>query len=506
MRSLRLGLPAALCFALLMLLEGAGPASAQGRHALLIGNADYAGSRLDLANPVNDVLALGVALEALGFETRIVTDRNAADMADEIARFGAAAEGAEMALFFFAGHGLQLGGENLLVGSGFDGSGAQALLARSVPLRRVIDTLASAGAKASLVVLDACRDTPFEGGVALRPGLVRENGGAGLLLAYATDPGNVAYDGAGRNSVFTTALLDHVATPGLDVRLMLGRVRQQVVIETFGRQVPWVEEALIGEHLLVPDAPTPPVADPFAGELRAWRAALAAGSAEALDAFLEAYPAGSFAGAARARLASLRSADVAGRASIPPGADPEDLALALRLAGFGEAEGPDALADALGRFRAAFPEVPETATAPIYREALRAAVGQAATTARQLRTDLVALRSIDRLLRVSRGALSEMEALAADRPEAEPLVAEARRDLDAIETARLGVLVRLDEARTFYDTLIQGVAAILPRIPDPSVAAASGDDDARLFLDHVARADPATKGSYAWLADFLAGG
>ena len=224
-----------------------GDARAEGRVALLIGNAAYANPKLNLRNPANDATALAEALDGLGFETRALINADREETEVALAGFVRKAEGAEIALFFFAGHGMQIEGENYLVGSGFSTLSRGDIAGEALSLDVVRAALARAQPELGVIVLDACRNNPFR--LPAR-GLARAQGGAGLLIAYATDPGNVAYDGRAANSVFTSALIQHIATPGLDVRLMFGRVRQDVVRTSTGSQVPWVEEAVLGEHVL----------------------------------------------------------------------------------------------------------------------------------------------------------------------------------------------------------------------------------------------------------------
>lgn len=483
-------------------------APAGTRVALLIGNSDYLSDPLDLKNPVNDARALGDALGALGFEVTVLTDADAPRMRTAVAGFGARARGAEMALFFFAGHGVRFAGDNMLVGTGFASADPAGLRSASVAMHEVKRALEGAAPGAGLILLDACRDAPIrDDGIA--PGLVRTGGGAGLLVAYATDPGNLAYDGEGENSVFTRALLDHLATPGLDVRLMLGRVRQQVVLDTFGQQVPWVEEALIGEHDVAPGA-AEAAEDAGVAELRLWRDAAEGGDASALRGYLDAYPDGAFSAVARERLAQ-RAAGAAGRSAGPVwrAEDPDRLAAALAALGYVSGSGGAAGAEAaLSAWLAASPGTPAPAT--LYSEATQALTALAGATAQRLRTDLVALRSVDRLLRVSKSALAEIERLAQSNPDAGPVLAQARHDVEAIERSRHVILLRLDQSRSYYAELLALAARFVPgtRTDGAPAPAAPGIDerlraDAALFLKHVAAEDPATEGSYSWLADFL---
>ncbi|WP_263722980.1 caspase family protein [Albidovulum sediminicola] len=500
------------CCAALAAALVAWPAAAAERVALLIGNSDYALDDLDLPNPVNDALALGAALGGLGFRVIEATDQDLAGMRDALARFEVAASGAEVALFFYAGHGVQYAGDNLLIGTGFGALDTAGMVRASLPMREVRTVLERARPGAGLILLDACRDSPFGTGENAAKGLVRTGGGAGLLIAYATDPGNVAFDGTGRNSVFTKALLNNIATPGLDVRLMLGRVRQDVVVETFGQQVPWVEEALIGEHVLADVKGDEIPTDADAAELALWAVA-EGGDARALRDYVNQYPAGTFAETAQARLADL---DGAGSvpASLPDAFRAEPRArLEAALAALGLPGGVEAAA---ARYAAQQDAKAELRPAALYQDATRASMALAATTAQRLRTDLVALRGIDRLARLSENALTEIREIATRDPDAAaPVLAQAERDFEDIRRSRQRVLVRLDQSREYYNRILTRAALFVPDGATEDLLAAgteAGVDgklraDAALFLKHVRQsADPSRKGTYSWLTDFLAQG
>ena len=210
-----------------------------------------------------------------------------------------------MALVFFAGHGVQIRGENYLLAADFTDLTLDEVASKGVPLTDIRDTFDRIKPALGIVILDACRNNPFvETGQAAQ-GLARSQGGTGTLIAYATDPGNVAYDGTGANSFFTEALIGHIADPGVEVRLMFGRVRQQVAMVTGGAQVPWVEESVLGEHFLDPDPNAAPKPDEIAGEIGAWQAASTGGDRADYEAYLAAYPDGLFRGFAEERLAAL---------------------------------------------------------------------------------------------------------------------------------------------------------------------------------------------------------
>ncbi len=507
-----------LTIALLGLVFVAAQGHASTRVALLIGNSNYASPDMALRNPVNDVAALGSALTELGFSVIRATDQNVAGMEQALDQFGTAAKGAEMAVFFYAGHGVQIGGENHLIGTDFAGSDVAALRRSSLTLDRVRDVMSKAGPDVGILLLDACRNNPFSDSGMVAQGLVRMRGSAGLLIAYATDPGNVAYDGLGDNSVFTTGLLDHIATPDLDVRLMLGRVRQQVVLETEGRQIPWVEESVLDEHSFAPGLPLDAPQDTTAADLAQWRSISSSSDARVFEDYLREYPDGLFAAFAKDRIAALKTGSSGSLATLGASlskANPEKLATALVALGHLSDGQTRDLGPALDSYRRRLP-AQETASAErLYEDAAQVSVFLAATTLQRLRTDLVALRSVERTLAIAEDALGQIEEIARSNPDALPVLQQARNDVYDIYRSRGIILRRLDQSRSYYDEVLRRSVVFFPPDVDTSIiSAASGSnslglasaqltDDAALFLRHVAQAEDSKKGSYQWLADLI---
>lgn len=499
-------------------------AQATGRVALLIGNADYASPGMSLRNPVNDVRALDAALSDLGFSVTSVTDQDAAGMEAALSDFAQAARGAEMAVFFYAGHGVQIGDENHLIGTRFAGNDLAALRQSSVTMGRVRDMMTRAAPQIGIMLLDACRNNPFSDQGLVAPGLVRARGGAGLLIAYATDPGNVAYDGVGNNSVFTTGLLDHIATPGLDARLMLGRVRQQVVLETKGRQVPWVEESVLSEHAFAPAQPDPAPDDATTAELADWRSIAASRDAADFRTFLSAHPNGLFASFAQDRLLQLDNTRPLPKrhentTALLASADPAKLAAALTSLGYLEPSQTRTLSNelppALEGYRRQLPDPSALSDAQLYNDAARVSMFLAATTLQSLRTDLVALRSVERTLTIAEDALAQIEDIAATNSDALPVLRQAHSDVYDIHRSRGVILRRLDQSRSYYDDVLTRAVVFFPQ--EASVALLGGEkqsralnqsnaqltENANLFLRHVTQADDKRKGSYQWMADLI---
>src|SRR5262245_8109993 len=214
----------------------AGPANAEKRVALVIGNSAYQHTRA-LPNPRNDAEAIAKLLRDNGFaEVALKSDLDYRAMREAVRHFANQAQAAEVALVYYAGHGLEVAGENYLVP-------VDAKLLRdfdldfeAVPLTLLLGAVDGAR-KLKVVVLDACRNNPLGERMALRAGAVRSvDRGLGrieprgeMLVAYSAKAGTVARDGAGRHSPYADALLKHMATPGLDVIRMFGRVKEAVL-------------------------------------------------------------------------------------------------------------------------------------------------------------------------------------------------------------------------------------------------------------------------------------
>jgi uncharacterized caspase-like protein len=179
-----------------------------------------------------------------------------------IGDFLRAAATANIAVLYYAGHGVQIDGQNYLLPVDVRFSGASDLTSEMTGVNTILAGLDD-GIRANIVILDACRNNPLvrpanEGrsitaptGLALPSSLGKgATSGAGTLLAFATAPGEVALDGDGADSPFSLALARHIGTPGLEVQQMLTRVRAEVVASTRGKQVPWSNSSLLGEVYL----------------------------------------------------------------------------------------------------------------------------------------------------------------------------------------------------------------------------------------------------------------
>jgi hypothetical protein len=267
MRTLRL-LAVVLCVA----LSGRTPAWAQShgaRVALVIGNGAYA-TVGRLANPGNDAKLVAQTLKASGFTLiggDAETDLDKPHFDRAVAEFGRAIVGADVALFYYSGHGLQVDGTNFLVPVDANPSRRQDLDFQMVSADLVLRQMSGSGTKLNIIVLDACRNNPFDG-TGLRSaggGLAEMKAPEGTLISYATQPGSVARDGAGRDSPFTLALVDAMRQPGLDIFRLFNRVGLDVKKSTGGQQQPWLAASPIeGDFAFTgaKAAPSAPVTPP----------------------------------------------------------------------------------------------------------------------------------------------------------------------------------------------------------------------------------------------------
>ena len=240
---------------------------AQGRRvALVIGVSRYQHAP-PLANTGNDANSVGAALRRLGFSVDLVIDPDRNAMESSIRNLGRKAEGAEASLFYYAGHAIEVSGQNLLVPAPANIQSDRDLRYETIDLDSVLDAIAGRST-ISLVFLDSCRDNPFNKklvassrAVSFR-GLGAIDAATGTLIAFATAPGKTADDGDTQNSPFTTALLRNIERPGIEVRRMLSDVRREVRETTRGRQIPWENSALEGEFYFKPVAPAAPPPKP----------------------------------------------------------------------------------------------------------------------------------------------------------------------------------------------------------------------------------------------------
>ncbi len=239
-------------------------AQRQQRIALVIGNGAY---QDPLANPVNDATDVAKALRELGFEVILLQNKDLRAMEEAIEDFSRELRQGGVGVFYYAGHGVQVNGENYLVPLKAKLNRQKDVGYEAVPLGKVLNVMEEAETQVNIVIIDACRNNPFyrrwsshsRGSGSVR-GLAPVQSAEGTLIAFATAPGKFAEDGEGKNSPFTYHLLQHINTPKLPVELMFKKVRAAVVQETNRKQTPWEQSSLVGEFSFYPmqEQPKPP--------------------------------------------------------------------------------------------------------------------------------------------------------------------------------------------------------------------------------------------------------
>jgi hypothetical protein len=237
----------------------AGPAVAEKRVALVVGNSTYQYvARLD--NPRNDAKLMADTLQGLGFQLigggpQVDLDKQAFDAA--LQKFGNAVVGADVALFYYAGHGVQVAGKNFLVPVAANPTKEADVYLQMVDSAIVLDQMDGAGTRLNIVLLDACRNNPF-GGRGLRAtggGLAQMQAPGGTLISYATQPGNVAQDGDDGHSPYTKALTAAMRKPGLGLFETFNEVGLAVQGSTGGTQQPWLSSSPIAARFYFSDSP-----------------------------------------------------------------------------------------------------------------------------------------------------------------------------------------------------------------------------------------------------------
>ena len=314
------------CLCIAVVAVPAHPASAERRVAFVVGNGAYQHAT-PLPNPSVDAKAMAALLRNVGFEVIEGTDLGREGTAARLGEFANKTNGADVALFFYAGHGISVNGKNYLIPVDAElNSELDIKLGAAVDIEATLDQT-MADAKVKLVFLDACRDNPFADkirsaartrSVAVSSGLAEMRSSEGTLIAFATGPGQKALDGKqGENSPFTRALLKNLAEPGVEIRHALTKVRAEVSDETGKRQLPWENTNLTGffymNQAAAPAATTAaaPAAAPTGAsndiELEFWRSARGSDKPEEYSAYLARFPNGNFSALARARIAALQA-------------------------------------------------------------------------------------------------------------------------------------------------------------------------------------------------------
>jgi uncharacterized caspase-like protein len=314
--------------------------AAARRVALVVGNNAY--PTAPLLNPINDARAMAQALQRAGFTVILRTDATQPELTAAVREFGNQLKDGgpgTAGLFYFAGHGMQIRGRNFLIPAGANIEHEDEVSYQALDAQAVLDKMESAGNGSNLMILDACRNNPFARSFRSgRQGLAQMDAPVGSVVAFSTAPGSVASDGSGTHGLYTAHLLNAMKRPGAKVEDVFKQVRQAVLRDSSGRQVPWEATSLVGDFYFTPpqagaaplaSAPALPPADPQALiDDALWSALKGSPSSAELYAYLNRFPSGRHAREARQRLSDL-VAPGAGIASgglplpLPPGATPD---------------------------------------------------------------------------------------------------------------------------------------------------------------------------------------
>jgi len=326
---------AATALLVLTMMCAAAFAQAGKRVALVVGNSAYEHAP-KLANPANDATDIAIELKALGFTVVEGVDLTNRGMRDKIREFANELRGAEVGMIYYAGHGLQVNGRNYLAPVDAKLDFESDLDFETIPLEFVQRQM-EREVRTVLLFLDACRDNPLTRSfrAASRSngagkGLAEVKSAAGTLIAFSTDPNNVALDGTGRNSPFTKALVRNISRKGVEIQTMMTDVRQQVYEETNEAQTPWINSSLLGRFYFAPDAQSASTDQKVASvdsktetstdssqsssaalsqvqiEALAWETVKDSTNVEELETFLTEYGSGFYGKLARLRLRTLK--------------------------------------------------------------------------------------------------------------------------------------------------------------------------------------------------------
>ena len=294
-------------------------ATEERRTALVIGNADY--PIAPLGNPVNDAQDMAEQLRASNFEVNLLTNVDRKQMVLAIRKFGKDIKKGGAGLFYYAGHGIQINGENFMIPIDAEPEEEHEVPLESVGVQRILGYMDSADNALNIVILDACRNNPFSRSFrSSTKGLAQMDAPSGTMIAYATAPGSVAADGTGRNGLYTEKLLEQISVPGLEVGQMFRQVRAGVSVETNGKQIPWESTSLTGDFYFTPfdDSPVTGESVLFSAsasqlsvktdavaEKETWEFVRDSNSLGELKEFLRIFPAGNYALLAKLKISRL---------------------------------------------------------------------------------------------------------------------------------------------------------------------------------------------------------
>jgi formylglycine-generating enzyme required for sulfatase activity len=294
---------------LVVLLCLAGTASAQtqpkeSRVALVIGNGTYKTS--PLKNPVNDAKDMATKLRGLGFVVIERSNLGIRQIGSTLREFRSKLAPGGVALVFYAGHGLQIKGENYLPAVDADIASEEDVPNQSLAIRQIMDVLSDAKTRLNLVFLDACRNNPYSRSFrSAGEGLSRVTAPSGTLISFATRPGSVAADGDGRNGVYTGALLQQMGNTSQPIEQVLKRVVTSVKATSRNRQEPWMEGSIEGEFCFGECSGPGSVSTAVSDDRALWESVKDSRDANELKVYLAQFPKGVFAALASTRVQAL---------------------------------------------------------------------------------------------------------------------------------------------------------------------------------------------------------
>ncbi len=301
---------------------------AETRIALVIGNSAYQSAGA-LDNPQRDAKLMAERLKTAGFTVTLLVDADQQAMKRAMVDFGRELRSSEaVGLFYYAGHGLQVNGLNYLVPVNANIKDETEVGIETVSLADFLATMERAKSRINIVVLDACRNNPFASNFRTESaGLARVDAPAGTYVAYATSPGSVASDGAGRNSPYTKALAETLLKAGMPIEQVFKEVRRVVQDETGGQQTPWEASSISADFAFVrgtgqtPQASRAPSAADLAREkeleLAFWNSSKDSSNTGLFRSYLQQYPRGTFVPIARARIEEIETKVAAAKAPPP---------------------------------------------------------------------------------------------------------------------------------------------------------------------------------------------
>ncbi|THD59372.1 MAG: caspase family protein [Bradyrhizobium sp.] len=440
---------------------------AEKRVALIVGNSTYQ-TVPQLPNPSRDASSVAKMFKDAGFDT-VDVQLNVGNLEFKraIRKFETEADQADIAVVYYAGHGLEIGGTNYLIPVDARLASDRDADDEAIPLERLVSS-ADGAKRLRLIILDACRDNPFVGTMRRERKMANRAISAGLgkveptstdtLIAYAAKAGSTADDGDGQHSPFTSAVLKNLPVPGLDVRLAFGRVRDEVLKTTNNRQEPFVYGSLGGGNIALVPAPAVPQETSESDIKRDYELVEKLGTLKAWQVFVDNHPKGFFADLARAQIDKLTPPKVQ-LASLP-----QDTSPAARESPSKESIEWDKVKDstdpaALQKFIKRFPDSPLSINAQqridvltkaaqeredkarAEREAAAKAAEEARIRAEQQKAEIAAAKKREEDERRAKAAAAEQQAKAAEAErkaaEAKQKAEEAERNKEAAEAAAL---------------------------------------------------------------------